>query len=886
MVGEVVRLDRTSLQEARAALVLAPLEPRKGRELAASALSRAQLEHDVEAASVAERALGLASRVLNEVDAAVHHLRNAVRLADRTGDSALASECRSSLAFALALAGRAAAALREVDRASEGADGPVAAALATQRALILQRLGRADEALAWYRRGLPVLRRSGDQLREARALSNRAILFTTTGATAQAERDLQRSLELYQALGHKREAGSALHNLAFVAGRRGDVPAALERYDAAEAAWQDMGLPAGLTMVPRCELLLSVRLPAEARACIDSCIRELAAGGASADLAEARLMLAQAALAQGDFDAAREAAILAAQAFVRQRRAPWATLARYTTLQIDWRSGTRTKATARLARRVATQLEADGWAIAALDARLIAARISLDAGETSVARTELVKASAARFRGPVQLRARAWHAEALLRMASGNCAGALRAIDAGLASIERHRAALGATELRARAGGHGEELAGLGLELALKSGRAPQVLRWAERWRAGTLRLRPVRPPDQADHDAALAELRQVADEIDQAALARRDTTRLLRRQGRLEADIVRRSRRAGTLATTVTSVRFDLGALHDQLGERAFVELVDCHGQLHAVTVAGGRCRLHALTAAAEVAAEVDSLRFSLRRLAWGSRSAAGTRAAICAVRYAADRLEAMLLAPLRKVIADRELVVVPTGTLHALPWSVLPSCIGRPVSVAPSAALWQRAGAGVASAVPRWVVLVAGPDLPGGAEEVDTLATMYPAAATLRGADATATNVMGAIAGADLLHLAAHGTFRADNPLFSSLRLAEGPLNVYDLEGLAQPPKQIVLAACESGVSMVHPGDELLGLVSACLSLGTQSLVACVMPVPDEAARTVMLGLHRRLTQGRPMAQALADAAAHDPDDDGQSLAAKAAFVCFGAG
>ena len=886
MAGEVVRLNRTSLQEARAALALAQVEPRKGRELAVSALSGAQLQHDLEAASVAERAFGLASRALNEVDTAVLHLRNAVRLANRIDDSALASECRSSLAFALALAGKAAAALREVDRASEGAQGHEAAALETQRAVILQRLGRADEALGWYRRALPVLRRSGDHLREARALSNRAILYTTTGATAQAERDLQRSLELYQAVGQKREAGSALHNLAFVAARRGDVPVALERYDAAEAAWRELGVPPGLTMVPRCELLLSVRLPAEARACIESCIGELASGGAAADLAEARLMLAQAALAQGDFDGAREAADLASRAFVRQRRAPWATLARYTTLQIDWRSGARTKATARLARRVAGRLQAEGWAVAALDARLIAARISLDAGQTSIARTELVKASAARFRGPVQLRARAWHAEALLRLASGNRAGAMRAIDAGLASIERHRAALGATELRARAGGHGEELAGLGLQLALESGRAARVLRWAERWRAGALHLRPVRPHDQAEHDARLAELREVADEIDQAALSGRDTAGLLRRQGRLEAAVVRRSRRVATAAGTAAPVRFDLGALHATLGERAFVELVDCGGRLHAVTVAGGRCRLHALTSAAEVAAEVESLRFSLRRLAWGRRSAAASSAASDAARHAARRLDEMLLAPLVAAIADRELVVVPTGALHALPWSVLPSCAGRPISVVPSAALWQRAAAHPAAAGPHRVVLVAGPDLPGGADEVDALARMYPLATVLRAGDATAANVMGAIAGADLLHLAAHGTFRADNPLFSSLRLAEGPLNVYDLEGLTRAPKRIVLAACDSGVSMVHPGDELLGLVSACLGLGTQSLVACVMPVPDGAARTVMLTLHRELIRGTPIAHALARAVAREAGDDGQTLAAKASFVCFGAG
>jgi len=52
-------------------------------------------------------------------------------------------------------------------------------------------------------------------------------------------------------------------------------------------------------------------------------------------------------------------------------------------------------------------------------------------------------------------------------------------------------------------------------------------------------------------------------------------------------------------------------------------------------------------------------------------------------------------------------------------------------------------------------------------------------------------------------LAHVAAHGTFRADNPQFSSLHLADGPLTVYDLERIVRPPEWIVLSACEAGRS-----------------------------------------------------------------------------------
>ena len=91
------------------------------------------------------------------------------------------------------------------------------------------------------------------------------------------------------------------------------------------------------------------------------------------------------------------------------------------------------------------------------------------------------------------------------------------------------------------------------------------------------------------------------------------------------------------------------------------------------------------------------------------------------------------------------------------------------------------------------------------------------------LTGSSATADAVLTALGGADIAHLAAHGTFRADNPLFSSLELVDGPLTVYDLELLEEAPTLCVLSACESGLSDVRAGDELMGLTATLLALGT---------------------------------------------------------------
>ena len=130
-------------------------------------------------------------------------------------------------------------------------------------------------------------------------------------------------------------------------------------------------------------------------------------------------------------------------------------------------------------------------------------------------------------------------------------------------------------------------------------------------------------------------------------------------------------------------------------LGERALVSYLEVDGTLHAVTVSQGRTELHALGAAAEARAELDALRFALRRLARRTTAQASQAAAAEATRHAAARLDELLVQPLAASIEERPLVLIPTGSLHAMPWPIVPSLTGRPLVVAPSAAAWAEAEA-----------------------------------------------------------------------------------------------------------------------------------------------------------------------------------------------
>ena len=140
--------------------------------------------------------------------------------------------------------------------------------------------------------------------------------------------------------------------------------------------------------------------------------------------------------------------------------------------------------------------------------------------------------------------------------------------------------------------------------------------------------------------------------------------------------------------------------------------------------------------------------------------------------------------LLPARVRSTERPLVIVPTGRLHGLAWRALPVLAGRAVSVSPSLFGHTIAARGAALGRRRHTVLVAGPDLPAAPEELRVLSTIYPTATVLDVATSDAAACLEAFSTATLAHVACHGSFRSDNPLFSTLRVADGDLTVYDLE------------------------------------------------------------------------------------------------------
>ncbi len=111
-------------------------------------------------------------------------------------------------------------------------------------------------------------------------------------------------------------------------------------------------------------------------------------------------------------------------------------------------------------------------------------------------------------------------------------------------------------------------------------------------------------------------------------------------------------------------------------------------------------------------------------------------------------------------------------------------------------------------------------------------------------------------------VLHLATHGVFRPDNPLFSGLAFPDGWLSTLDIFQLQLPSSLITLSACETGRSVLAGGDELIGLMRAFFSAGASSLLQSLWTVHDESTAAIMSHFYRNLQSGDTKAEALRNA------------------------
>jgi CHAT domain-containing protein len=477
----------------------------------------------------------------------------------------------------------------------------------------------------------------------------------------------------------------------------------------------------------------------------------------------------------------------------------------------------------------------------------------------------------------------------LLSLVSGNLLGAERRLKRAVELSEQLRAPLPAEEFRTAF--LTDKLVAFRelVRMCVASGRSAEALEYVERSRSRSLvdvlsgELAVRLEPRDASESEMLERARSLREELNwlysQINRSERDKAVSAARLAELHAIVRDRER---DVQEMLRQVQQSAPAASPLLGPKPFV-LADFQRDLPTDTalleyyllddevVAFVVTRAHlevvrSLATRQQVETALAQLQFQLESLRGGSARIRGHMPQLTArVRHHLKSLHDLLLSQIEPRIGARRLVVVPHSRLHYVPFHALfdgssYTIERREVSYAPSASVLHQClhtplrpyNAGL-------FVGVADEQIPRAEEEARALSRLFINAKTLIGTEASRAAVREHVDRADLLHLACHGKFRPDNPLFSALHLGDGWLTVRDAYELDLKGRLVTLSACQTGLSSIGPGDELAGLLRGFFSAGSPCLVLSQWTVDDDSTRELMQEMYTRLRAGDRPAAAL---------------------------
>jgi CHAT domain-containing protein len=217
------------------------------------------------------------------------------------------------------------------------------------------------------------------------------------------------------------------------------------------------------------------------------------------------------------------------------------------------------------------------------------------------------------------------------------------------------------------------------------------------------------------------------------------------------------------------------------------------------------------------------------------------------------------LLLAPIASHLATyRRLIIVPHGPLHYAPFHAFFDgqhylVESHALSYLPAATFLhhshqiQPAGTGLLA-----IGYSYHDHIPNALMEAQSVAALWEPHHLLLEEQATLAQIQSLVSQFRLLHFATHGEFRADNPLFSGVALADGWLTTLDIFNLQLNASLVALSACYTGRHLIGGGDELLGLARAFLSAGTATVLLTHWAVADPTTAGLIRYFYQQLRQG----------------------------------
>lgn len=748
-------------------------------------------------------------------------------------------------------------------------------------------LGHHRRALTYYRRASAIFERLGVEASLARVEHNAANALTHLDRIEEAISLYRHAIEIYGRYQMHVLKGQAGYNAAYLLFRQGRYHEALQDYYRIKSEQQQLGdvVSVAWCNMDMAEIYLRLSVYEESARLAKEAERSFATSGNASSAEWARTVGGLAMAGLGEIVEARRSLSSALQAYSKQGAEAMTGLVHAYLTDLELAAGDYLAAE-RHALEAERLFSCQRLWLKTTSIRLKLARISFLRGEYERMRLLLKK-----LRGRLRsydlphLKSEYLYLQGCLYQAKGKPVKALEVFDEAIKIVDGIRARLHSDELKSGFLADKIDLLERAASLALDS-NSPDSLDYIERAKSRSLADLLAHYVDREltgrlaseslreRYQALLNELSWYAS----ASLGRKDPQKseaaLLKDRLRCEQELAEVYRRiqieSGDLAELCGHV-VDLAQVRAQLDEgEQIVEYFSIHQSLSAIVIDRHSFRqVRHLATVAQVEELMEGLQFQLGKPQLGGEYVEKHwRRMRRDVNHYLERCYRLLFEPLTLEEGSAPLSIIPHGLLHYLPFHALYDggsylLERRDVSYAPSLRVWSLCREKRLSVDGALVVLgLADESAPEILTEAQALAAIAPEARLLLGRDATIANLKRYGPQARYLHLATHGLLRSDNPLFSSLKLADGELSFYNTFDLGLRAELVTLAACHTGVNRIFPGDELQGLTRGFLYAGSPAIVVSLWSADDRATASLMKAFYAHLYNGKSHRSALCDA------------------------
>jgi len=868
--------------------------------LAQSARRVAEDLGDERLRALAMRAAANALSVGGNNQSSIDHHTEAIAAFERVGDKPELARTLSACMQPLLLLGRYDEALEAADRArvlfSDQGDELRLARLDNTVGNLFHRQDRFAEAMVCYDRAYHALEQLGDADGVLHVIHNKAVTLTSLNDFREARAAYETARALAAARGLDQAVAQADYNIAWLHYLRGEYSRAIEILHTAAAGAKRTGdaYHAALSLLDLSEIYLELNLSVDAREMAEQAHARFNELGMGYESAKA---LANAATSHGQEGKAFKALEIFASARARmvgEQNQVWPSLIDLYQAILLVDEGRLFEAR-RLCLTALACFEKSELASRAAMCHLLLARIALRLDDASDARRrcDTALAQLAKAESPIlTYHARLLQGHALTR--AGDRAGAYASYQAAREALETLRSRLNGEELKIafvkNKGEVYERLVDLCLSGEAAAGGMEEAFSHIEQAKSRTLfdlMFQPVHALAREEGSESqlahsIRELREELNwyyhlvELEQLRPGDQTSQRLAafqREIGSREKDMARALRELKLTDSSQSDLHApsvcSLDAIRASLPEGAtLVEYFQVDDRIVLCLLDAERLEIAPIAMMPRVAEHVRMLQFQFSKFRLGEEYLRTFHDAL--LKSAQAHLHELfneLLAPVWSRLSGRRLVIVPHGILHYVPFHALytgseyvtDSCV---VSYAPSASIYatcqqQPDGGGQGSLV----LGVADEQAPLIETEARAVAGALPDARLFIGADATEQVLRTRGRDCRILHIASHGYFRPENPMFSGIRLGDTYLNVYDLYRLRMRADLVTLSGCATGASVAAAGDELLGITRGLFCAGAKTLLLSLWNVHDGSTERFMTLLYQRLAAGNGPVTALRD-------------------------